>query len=191
MSSLFHRKSLTATSWVAIAITVFATAAHAQPVLDEQSINEQAITNALKPEDSGIVTRGFVLDNKRPPGSGGGHAAAHDGTASLLISFTSNSSVLTSQARAALDKVGRAMQSEQLTAYKFQIEGHADPRGSLEANMRLSVERAEAVAQYLSTQAGVARERLIPVGKGSSEPMFPNNPGAPENRRVTIVTLKQ
>jgi OOP family OmpA-OmpF porin len=38
---------------------------------------------------------------------------------------------------------------------------------------------------------GILPERLVPVGKGSSEPLNADRPDAPENRRVTIVTKRQ
>jgi outer membrane protein OmpA-like peptidoglycan-associated protein len=172
----------------------FTASAYAQTVLKEQDINEQAITNALTPDnsDDAIVTRGFVLSNK--PGANAAtsaSASARKPAASMLITFASNSSTLTAAAMEALDKVARALQSEQLAAYKFIVEGHADPRGSQEANMRLSAERAASVVNYLTSKDGIAAERLTSVGKGSSEPFDTRNPAAPENRRVTIVTVKE
>jgi OOP family OmpA-OmpF porin len=47
------------------------------------------------------------------------------------------------------------------------------------------------VVSYLSTEHGIARERLKAVGKGDSEPFNAQQPGAPENRRVTITTLRE
>jgi hypothetical protein len=170
----------------------------AQAVLDERTLNESAVVKALEPDgvvDSTVRTRGFVVVPEDPSSATASAYrrttnTARPGVASILISFASNSSQLTPAAKTALDEVGKAMRSEQLAAYRFQIEGHADPRGSFNANMRLSAERAQAVAFYLSSAGGVAPERLKAVGKGSTEPMYPRNPGAPENRRVTIVTLK-
>ena len=70
---------------------------------------------------------------------------------------------------------------------RFTIEGHADPRGNDEHNLKLSQARAEAVRSYLLSQHGLAAERVNAVGKGSSALMNPSDPAAPENRRVTIV----
>lgn len=55
--------------------------------------------------------------------------------------------------------------------------------------MTLSQQRAQAVVDYLTQQDGIAAERLSAVGKGSSEPLNTRNLAAPENRRVTIVTV--
>jgi OmpA-OmpF porin, OOP family len=116
-------------------------------------------------------------------------AAAARPSASLLITFETNSSELTAQARRNLDVVARALASDQLSEYRFSIEGHADPRGSSELNQRLSAARAESVRQYLIARHGIAEGRLAAIGKGDQEPFNPQNPIAPENRRVTIVNM--
>jgi outer membrane protein OmpA-like peptidoglycan-associated protein len=171
----------------------FAHAAFAQTgVLREQDINEQSITNALTPPQptDGIVTRGFVLQNGHAPGASTAPTApAKRPAAQMLITFASNSTTLTDSARAALDRVARALQSESLAEYRFRVEGHADPRGSAELNQRLSEQRAQAVVDYLTQQDGIAPERLSAIGKGSSDPLNTRNPAAPENRRVTLVTV--
>jgi outer membrane protein OmpA-like peptidoglycan-associated protein len=165
----------------------------AEPVLNEQDINEQSVTRALEPDESSesgenVVTRGFVLSNK-PPSAAPRAAPARKPAAQILITFATNSATLTDSAKAALDKVAGALQSEKLAAYRFRVEGHADPRGSADANMKLSEDRAAAVVEYLTQKDGIAAERLSSLGKGSSDPLNKRNPTAPENRRVTIVTV--
>ncbi|MEM5386196.1 OmpA family protein [Paraburkholderia phymatum] len=163
----------------------------ADPVVKEQDIDEQSVTKALAPEDNGdnIVTRGFVLSNKQPGAAVKPAGPAKHPSLQMLITFTTNSSTLTDSAQAALDKVAHALQSEQLAAFRFRVEGHADPRGSADANMKLSEDRAAAVVDYLTHKDGIAPERLSSVGKGSTEPLNRRNPIAPENRRVTIITV--
>jgi outer membrane protein OmpA-like peptidoglycan-associated protein len=161
----------------------------AEPLLNEQQVNEQSIINALTPENAEerVVTRGIM---RREPGvASDAMVPATKPSVALLITFATNSSTLTARARTALDKVAHALQSAQLSGYKFQVEGHADPRGSADANMKLSADRAVAVLGYLSRMDGIAPERLSAVGKGSSEPLNTRDPAAPENRRVTIVRL--
>jgi outer membrane protein OmpA-like peptidoglycan-associated protein len=163
----------------------------ADPVVKEQDIDEQSVTRALTPEDNGdnVVTRGFVLSNKQPGAAAKPAGPAKHPSLQMLITFTTNSSTLTESAQAALDKVAHALQSEQLAAYRFRVEGHADPRGPADANMKLSQDRAAAVVEYLTQKDGIAPERLSWIGKGSTEPLNRRNPTAPENRRVTIVTV--
>jgi OmpA family protein/glucodextranase-like protein len=68
------------------------------------------------------------------------------------------------------------------------IEGHTDSIGTAEANRRLSVRRAEAVAEYLSQRQGVLRGRLVVEGHGEARPVAGNDTedGRELNRRVEI-----
>jgi len=111
------------------------------------------------------------------------------GKAGLLITFPTDSAELTGEAMATLDVVARALQSDTLIGERFRIEGHADPRGTEEHNLRLSQARADAVSRYLVTVRAVLPQRLDALGKGSAEPVNLDRPDAPENRRVTVVAV--
>jgi outer membrane protein OmpA-like peptidoglycan-associated protein len=115
-------------------------------------------------------------------------AAARRPSASLLITFHTASTELTPAARRQLDTLAEALKSDRLLAYQFELEGHADRRGSPQNNLSLSQGRAESVRDYLVKVHGIAPERLMPIGKGDSEPLNPAQTTAPENRRVTIIT---
>jgi outer membrane protein OmpA-like peptidoglycan-associated protein len=122
------------------------------------------------------------------PSAAAGAAGAARPSASLLITFRTNSTELTPQARQTVDVVARALQADKLQPFTFTLEGHADPRGNAQANLALSQGRAESVRAYLIEKHGIDQGRLQAVGKGDREPMNSRNPAAPENRRVTIVT---
>jgi len=144
---------------------------------------------------SADVDENTLIDNLTPPAGtrafgADAKASTHAGRASLLIEFETNSSALTDAARKQLDVVGRALNTSRLAAFHFTVEGHADPRGSPTANLRLSQARAESVRDYLVHSQNVATARLTPLGKGDREPLNRANPAAPENRRVTFVTLQ-
>ena len=179
----FARRASRVVLCAATGLAVSSSSPHAETVMSEQDVDETTLEHALNPAGDDVV-RGFVLSDDT------GQPAAAPPSASMLITFASNSAMLTSSAKAALDKVGRALDSDRLAAYRFRVEGHADPRGAADANMRLSAERAAAVVEYL-TSRGVEAQRLSSIGKGSSEPLNRRNPAAPENRRVTIVTLQE
>jgi outer membrane protein OmpA-like peptidoglycan-associated protein len=69
-----------------------------------------------------------------------------------------------------------------------KVEGHADPRGSEEFNMKLSHRRAVAVVKYL-VRKGVAAERLISTEHGEALPEAPDAVTDAEheaNRRVAF-----
>jgi OOP family OmpA-OmpF porin len=149
-------------------------------VFREGAVTEQGIVEALgAPAGAGLgAPRGFK------PANPGATAPAR---ASILVTFVVASAELTPAAKATLDIVARALLSERLADRSFTVEGHADPRGSAEANLRLSQERAQSVVSYLVTAHRVPATRLAAVGMGSSRLLKPQDPNAAENRRVTLV----
>jgi len=65
--------------------------------------------------------------------------------------------------------------------------GHTDSTGNNELNNKLSVNRAEAVKNYL-TSKGIEKNRVYTEGKGDKQPVADNktNEGRAKNRRVEI-----
>ena len=72
----------------------------------------------------------------------------------------------------------------------IDITGHTDSSGDERWNVRLSLARAEAVADYL-VQQGIAAERLIATGAGSSSPIADNATryGRGLNRRIEFAFI--
>jgi outer membrane protein OmpA-like peptidoglycan-associated protein len=187
-------------SSLALAVLFSAGAAQAQEtVMREDKISRQALIDALAPAarpveeaasgaEEPMRTRSF-RPGARPAAAAAGTAAvaAAPARASILVTFVTDSAELTPRAKTALDVLAGAMKSDRLASVRFTIEGHADPRGGDEHNMKLSQARAESVRAYLMSQHSLAAERVNAIGKGSTELMNPNDPAAPENRRVTIV----
>ncbi len=168
--------------------------AQSTTVLKGKGVTESALIQALTPEtgeatsDEPVRTRSIRLTRDIEP-SAKQAKPAKPASASLLITFEPNSADLTARAREALDVVGQALSSNKLADFRFAIQGHADPSGESDANMKLSQLRAESVRQYLVQTRHIDDSRLDAVGKGDSEPLNTSNPTAPENRRVTIVNL--
>jgi outer membrane protein OmpA-like peptidoglycan-associated protein len=106
----------------------------------------------------------------------------------LLIQFDFDSARVRPQSQQALRNLSRALQSMELRASRFLIEGHTDAKGNADYNQNLSELRALSVRTILQDQ-GVASARLLTIGKGSSELVNRDQPYAPENRRVKIVNL--
>jgi len=71
---------------------------------------------------------------------------------------------------------------------QLECEGHTDSTGSLELNNRLSLQRAEAVREYLMSQ-GLTADRITATGMGPSMPVADNatREGRQKNRRVEII----
>ncbi len=159
------------------ALLVSLPAVHAQDVdlvLKDGEVNETALMEALLPPE-GRTKSPFITAVRKP--------LAH-----MLMTFETNSADLTASAKKMLDGLGHVMQADRLRTQKFVIEGHADPRGGEQFNLELSRRRAEAVVNYLAKVHGVDPARLEPVGKGQTELLKPDEPLAPENRRVTVKT---
>ncbi len=106
----------------------------------------------------------------------------------LLIQFDFNSAKVRAESQQALANLSQALQSTELSASKFAVEGHTDAKGNANYNQKLSEARAQAVRDYLKTQ-GIEADRLVVAGKGSTDLANTDAPFAAENRRVRIVNL--
>lgn len=69
--------------------------------------------------------------------------------------------------------------------FSLKLAGHTDNTGSMQTNMRLSKERAEAVKAYLVSK-GANPSRIEATGYGPTQPIASNNTaaGRQQNRRV-------
>ena len=104
---------------------------------------------------------------------------------SFTVQFESNGNRLAAGAEAVLTEMRAALAV--LPAAEVVITGHTDRVGSVEANDRLSLARAEAVRDILAA-AGVPRSAMSVAGRGEREPVVPTADEVAEarNRRVEI-----
>src|SRR5690606_2086635 len=128
------------------------------------------------------------------PGAGVGGGGAPGSQQEFLVSvgdrvfFETDSSVLTADAQATLDKQAQWLQ--QYPQYRIVIEGHADERGTREYNIALGARRATAVVNYLVSR-GIPQNRLSTVSYGKERPVAICNDIScwNQNRRsVTVLT---
>jgi len=84
------------------------------------------------------------------------------------VFFETDSSELTEQARATLDK--QAQWLNNYNRYAFTIEGHADERGTREYNIALGARRAQTVREYLASR-GIAPSRMRTISYGKERPV--------------------
>ena len=110
-----------------------------------------------------------------------GHVAVYG------INFDTNKAVVKPESKPALDEIAKLLKQD--PALKLKVVGHTDMVGSHEANMALSQARAEAVAQALVSQYGIAATRLKGYGVGPLAPVASNDndEGRARNRRVELV----
>lgn len=104
----------------------------------------------------------------------------------VRIKFVFADSILTKESEEILDTVARVI----LTYFpdeQFEIDGHTDNVDTHDHNMKLSLDRAIAAANYLISK-GVKRENLHPFGFGETKPLVKNNSARNRslNRRVEV-----
>lgn len=99
--------------------------------------------------------------------------------------FALESAELSETTRQNLRELAETLQKYDET--EILIEGHTDASGSDEFNQKLSVDRAESVADFLAEQ-GVKKSRLKTEGYGESQPIADNTTeeGRQQNRRVEV-----
>ncbi len=84
------------------------------------------------------------------------------------VFFDTDSSDLSDQARATLDK--QAQWLSMYNRYTFTIEGHADERGTREYNIALGARRAQRVREYLVSR-GISADRMRTISYGKERPV--------------------
>ena len=101
------------------------------------------------------------------------------------VQFEPNGSRLTAEGAAVLARVRDAL--VKVPGADIVVTGHTDTVGSLEANDRLSLQRAQTVRDLLAA-AGVPRDAITVAGRGEREPAVPtaDEVAEPRNRRVDI-----
>jgi len=102
------------------------------------------------------------------------------------VFFDTDSSELSDQARATLDK--QAQWLGNYNRYAFTVEGHADERGTREYNIALGARRAETVREYLISR-GVSAQRMRTISYGTERPVALCNDIScwSQNRRAVTV----
>lgn len=151
-------------------------AAAAQQTAEPEAplVRSRAIVDALRSRD-------IVLDQPgRPP-----RPPAID----LQVQFTFGSAELLPQGRRQLDELAIALGDRALEGAAFELAGHTDAVGGYAYNMRLSLERAEAVKRYLIAAHRLSPARLYPIGFGFTRLADPARPESALNRRVEVRRL--
>jgi peptidoglycan-associated lipoprotein len=102
------------------------------------------------------------------------------------VFFESDSSEITAQSRATLEKQAQWLQMYR--SYTFTVEGHADERGTREYNIALGARRAQVVREYL-TARGIEASRMRTVSFGKERPVAVCNDIScwSQNRRAVSV----
>lgn len=111
------------------------------------------------------------------------------GHIALYILFDSGLSTIKPESKPVLEQIAMTLKKE--STLKVYIVGHTDNQGNLEANMKLSVDRANAVVTALTTQYSIPASQLSAKGVASLCPVSTNDTdeGRKQNRRVELVKM--
>jgi outer membrane protein OmpA-like peptidoglycan-associated protein len=117
-----------------------------------------------------------------------GAALAAEPAAPLIaiVYFASGSSALEPASALELDKA--VAEIRRRDSRDVSIDGHTDTTGDPQSNLRISLERARAVQEYL-VRAGVKVEWMTVSYHGKGNPLVPtaDNVDEPRNRRVEVI----
>jgi len=107
------------------------------------------------------------------------------------VSFTSGSAALTTEARSILDEIAHAICA---LPNPLLIGGHTDrmlfPPGSTYTNWELSTDRANAARRELEANCVKPEQIGRIVGYADTDLLFPDDPYAVGNRRISITVLR-
>ena len=107
-----------------------------------------------------------------------------------IILFPSGSTRVNNIAKAQLDDL--ALLLKQFPNQSIVIDGHTDSTGDEESNLRIGLQRAESVKEYLVQRHGIDPARISTNSYGSSRPVASNDTqeGRDKNRRVEIYLIE-
>ncbi len=139
-----------------------------------------------------LAIAGCAKQPEPAPGAMAANSAAPGSQQDFVVNvgdrvfFDTDSSELSDQARATLDK--QAQWLNLYSRYAFTIEGHADERGTREYNIALGARRAQTVREYLVSR-GVAAPRMHTISYGKERPVAVCNDIScwSQNRRAVTV----
>ncbi len=109
----------------------------------------------------------------------------------LGIEYDNNESLLRTESKIILNELADFLKLN--NNLSIELSSHTDERGNTDYNIKLSQERAKACVEYLVSK-GVASERLIAIGYGSTQPVILNAQTEEEhqkNRRTAFRPFKE
>jgi OmpA-OmpF porin, OOP family len=128
----------------------------------------------------------IAADNKRF-----GELGDYNILGEVTVLFGNGQTTVEPQYKPQLSKL--AEQALTVTGYVLQVKGYASAVGSATLNQRLSVERANAVSQYLEQDANVPLTNMLaPGAMGTADQIAPDKTteGQAQNRRVVVMILQ-
>ena len=139
----------------------------------------------------GIVDRREVV---APEGADEGEAAARAAaplpSIDIEVLFDYDSDRLRGDQLGPLLALALDLRGIDFSGRQLVLMGHTDAVGSHAYNRDLSLRRAESVAAFLSSEAGIPRHRIRTAGMAFDYLKYPHDPRHAANRRVQIMMVK-
>jgi OmpA-OmpF porin, OOP family len=107
------------------------------------------------------------------------------------VKFPVGKAQIRSENFALMNKVNRAL--NEFNNINVVVEGHTDSTGSAETNEKLSLDRANAVKEYLVANEAIEAGNIDAVGMSFNKPLASNKTadGRAQNRRIDVVIQPQ
>lgn len=132
----------------------------------------------------------YTIDNGLVAAAGDAQNVLDKTLSNRVVEFEVGSATLTPAGRVILDEMYAAI--KQIGTPKVQVIGHTDSSGSRQANISLSLSRANSVRNYL-VEKGLPADNLTAVGSGPDQPVSSNDSseGRAKNRRIEFRLASQ
>lgn len=132
----------------------------------------------------------YTIDNGLVAAGGEAQSVLDKTLSNRVVEFEVGSATLTPAGRVILDEMYAAI--KQIGTPKVQVIGHTDSSGNRQANVSLSLARANTVRSYL-IEKGIPGENLTAVGSGPDQPVGSNDSseGRAKNRRIEFRLASQ
>jgi OOP family OmpA-OmpF porin len=154
------------------------------------SVANEALRQQVVSQIATSLNPTYSIDNGLVVAGGEAQNVLDKTLSNRVVEFESGSATLTSAGRAILDEMGGAI--KQIGTPKVQLIGHTDSQGNRQANVALSLARANTVRIYL-IEKGIPAESLSSSGSGPDQPVASNDTveGRAKNRRIEFRLVGQ
>ena len=173
-----------------------------EPTVEAQEADQQKNEQALAEQRAALAAQQAQLsaEDKKIAANKAAIAAANKRFGELgeynimnevTVLFANGKTTIEPQYKPQLLKL--AEQALTITGYVIQVKGYASAVGSASLNQKLSVERADAVSQFLEQDANVPLTNMLaPGAMGTADQVAPDKTaeGQSQNRRVVVMVLQ-
>jgi OmpA-OmpF porin, OOP family len=173
-----------------------------QPTVEAQQADQAADQQALAAQKAALAAQQAQLSaedqkiakNKAAIAAANarfGELGEYNILGEVTVLFGNGKTTLEEQYKPQLSKL--AEQALTVTGYVIQVKGYASAVGSASLNQKLSIERANAVTQYLEQDANVPLTNMLaPGAMGTADQVAPDKTaeGQAQNRRVVVMILQ-